>query len=154
MKRVFLRGIITILAVPLLLLGCAAPAPPEMPALQGGQEAVTVALSEDTFRAENHIVRDIELVRPGSLIVSLGANPTTGFEWGDAQISASGVVTEQSRVFVPPQTEGSMAGAPGKNVWVFDSLAAGTTTVRMGYSRPWAGGEKDVWTLTLNVTVK
>jgi hypothetical protein len=30
---------------------------------------------------------------------------------------------------------------------------AGDATVTLSYSRPWAGGEKDVWTYTLHVTV-
>ena len=140
----------------LSLVGCKTEATPEtnVPPLHGGQEAQMIELSVDDFSAQNHITRDIELIRPGSLIVSLGANPTTGFEWSDAEISNSAVVSEQSFVYVPPQTEGSMAGAPGKNVWVFDSQQPGKLSIKMSYSRPWEGGEKDQWTLTINVEVK
>ncbi|MDD5038600.1 MAG: protease inhibitor I42 family protein [Dehalococcoidales bacterium] len=156
MKRISVLIVISILLLPLMILGCKSEKSPEtsVPALHGGQEAKMIELSTDDFMAQNHITRDIELIRPGSLIVSLGANPTTGFEWGEAEVSDSSVVAEQSHNYVPPQTEGTVVGAPGKDVWVFDSQQAGTATIKMSYSRPWEGGEKDVQTLTINVTVK
>jgi predicted secreted protein len=47
-----------------------------------------------------------------------------------------------------------MVGAAGKDVWTFNSKAAGTTAIKFSYSRPWDGGEKDTFTLTINVNVK
>jgi inhibitor of cysteine peptidase len=155
-KKILLSGLITVLLLPLLITGCKAaePAAPEVPPLHGGQEAKMIEISTDDFGAQPHVTRDVELIRPGSLIISLGANPTTGFQWGEADISDTAVITQQSHNFVPPQTEGPLAGAPGKDVWVFDSAAPGKATIKMSYSRPWEGGEKDVWTLAVNVTVK
>jgi predicted secreted protein len=140
----------------LLLVGCKAEAAPQtnVPPLHGGQEARMIELSVDDFTAQKHITRNIELIRPGSLIVILGANLSTGFEWNDAEMSDPAVITEQSFAYVPPQTEGPTVGAPGKSVWVFDSQRAGTATIKMSYGRPWEGGEKDEWALTINVKVK
>lgn len=137
-------------------ISCTEKAAPDsnVPALHGGQEAKMIELSTDDFMADNHIARNVELIRPGSLIVSLGANPSTGFQWGEAEINSPSIVSEQSHNYVPPQTEGPTAGAPGKDVWVFDSVSPGKATIRMSYSRPWEGGEKDEWTLIINVTVK
>jgi predicted secreted protein len=160
MKKLLIFSLIAILLIPLLALGCKSeesPVPPsDVPALHGGQEAKTIDISIDEFTAQNHLTRDVELIRPGSLIVSLGSNPTTGFQWGEAEISAPAVVAQQSHNFVEPQSSNneSVVGAPGKDVWVFDSKEAGTATIKTSYSRPWEGGEKDVWTLTINVTVK
>ena len=156
MKRISILIVISILLLPLMILGCKSEKSPgtSVPALHGGQEAKMIELSTDDFMAQNHITKDIELIRPGSLIVSLGANPSTGFEWGEAEVSNPSVVSEQSHNFVPPQTVGSTVGAPGKDVWVFDSIAPGGATIKMSYSRPWEGGEKDEWTITINVTVK
>ncbi len=159
MKKLLIFSLIAILLIPLLVLGCKteeSPPPSDVPALHGGQEAKMIEISIDDFTAQNHLTRDIELIRPGSLIVSLGSNPTTGFQWGEAEISAPAVVAQQSHNFVEPQASGKegVVGAPGKDVWVFDSKEAGTATIKMSYSRPWEGGEKDVWTLTINVTVK
>ena len=158
MKRILIFGIVTVLLLPLLVVGCKQEEPPtpEMPPLNGGQEAVLIELSCDDFAAQNHMTRDIELIRPGSLIVSLCSNPTTGFQWAEAENSDASVVHEVSHNFVEPQATGDepVVGAPGKDVWVFDSMKQGNATVKMSYGRPWEGGEKDEWTLTLNITVK
>ena len=159
MKKPLIFSLIAILLIPLLALGCKSeesPLPSEVPALHGGQEARTIEISIDVFMAQNYLSRDVELIRPGSLIVNLGSNRTTGFQWGEAEISAPAVVAQQSHNFVEPQASGKegVVGAPGKDVWVFDSKGVGTATIKMNYSRPWEGGEKDVWTLTINVTVK
>ena len=158
MKKLLVLGLIVVLWVPLLLAGCRqteqTPAP--VPPLHGGQEAVMIEISTDEFATQSHAVKSVELTPPGSLIVSLGSNPTTGFQWGEAVISDPSVIEQESHNFVPPQTGNvtPAVGAPGKDVWVFNSLKAGTATISLSYSRPWEGGEKDVWTLTLNVTVK
>jgi inhibitor of cysteine peptidase len=158
MKKIITFGLVSILLLPLLIIGCskAAPTTPAtpttVPAINGGQEAKTIELSLDDFTAQNNIVKDIELIRPGSLIVSLGSNGSTGYAWGEAEIGNTALVTQASRDFVEPQT--NLVGAPGKDVWTFDSLAAGTTTIKMSYSQPWEGGDKDTFTLTINVTVK
>lgn len=144
-----------LLLVPVVVTGCQSESDEEnMPALHGGQEAQMIELSTDNFATDNHITKNVTLIRPGSLIVTLGANPATGFEWEDAVIANNAVVEEQSHVYVEPQTDSNAVGAPGKDVWVFDSLKAGETTINMSYSRPWDGGEKDVWTLTINVSVE
>ncbi len=152
-----LISIIALILLPVILLaGCKTDVTPEtpVPPLNGGQEAQMIELSIEDFSHRNHITRDIELIRPGSLIVSLGANPTTGFQWSNAEISNTDTVTEQSFVYVPPQTEGTAVGTPGKNVWVFDSQQPGISTIKLGYSRPWEGGEKDIFTLIINIDVK
>ncbi|MFH1381382.1 MAG: protease inhibitor I42 family protein [Chloroflexota bacterium] len=156
MKKALIFGVIAALFISTLALGCTKtePATPPMPPLNGGQEAKTIEISVDDFMAQNHLTRDVVLIRPGSLIVSLGANPTTGFTWEEAEISNPSVVTEQSHNFVAPQADSQVVGAPGKDVWVFDPQQPGTATIKMSYSRPWEGGEKDEWTLTLNVTVE
>ena len=165
MKKTLICGLVIILTLPLLVLGCAKeepaqqPSPSSVPALNGGQEADMIEISTDEFAADKNIVRDIEVVRPGSLLVSLGANPTTGFQWDEnPSVSTSGgqeIITQISHQYVEPeQGEEPLVGAPGKDVWVFDSKNPGTATIKFSYSRPWEGGEKDEWTLTINVTVK
>jgi predicted secreted protein len=159
MKKVFVFGLVSALLLPLMVAGCKADEPTntEVPPLNGGQEAVTIELSCDDFAAQNNITRDVDIVRPGSLIVSLCSNGTTGYQWDEsANISAPSVIEQVSHTFVEPQASGGepVIGAAGKDVRVFDSLEAGTATIKIGYSRPWEGGEKDAWTLTLNVTVR
>jgi inhibitor of cysteine peptidase len=147
MKKSLFIGLSLIMLLLVAKMGCASEEP----------QAQMIELSIDDFAAENHITRDIELVKPGSLIASLGTNPTTGFDWAaDAAISDPTVVEQESFNYVEPQPVNGEAvvGAPGKDVWVFNSLKPGTATIDFSYSRPWEGGEKDEWTLTVNVTVK
>jgi len=83
MKKLIIFCLVSILLAPLFVLGCKSeepPTPSEMPALKGGQEAKTIEISIDDFTAQNYVTKDVELIRPGSLIVSLGSNPTTGFQ--------------------------------------------------------------------------
>ena len=159
MKRTVFLGLISLLLLPLIAIACTSGATgktdnnPSVPPLNGGEEAKTIEISLDDFAAENHMTKDITITKPGSLIVTLGANPTTGFTWEeDTVITGSGMV-RVSHEYVTPQDDG-VVGAPGKDVWVFDSAGAGMATVSFSYSRPWEGGEKDAWTLTLNVTVR
>jgi inhibitor of cysteine peptidase len=163
MKRIIAVCLASVILLPLLMLGCnkeettpATTPATTVPALNGGQEAKQIELTLDDFTAQKNMVKDIELIRPGSLIVTLGANPTTGFQWGEAEISDTAIVTEASHNYVEPQSgsDEPVVGAPGKDVWVFDSTAAGTATIKMSYGRPWEGGEKDEVTLTINITVK
>jgi inhibitor of cysteine peptidase len=123
-----------------------------VPALHGGEEAQVIDLALGDFSTENNIVKNIELVKPGSLIVKLGSNASTGYEWAEATITDTNIITQADRNFVAPKTD--MVGAAGTDVWTFDSLKEGTATIKFSYGRPWEGGEKDTYTLTINITVK
>ena len=85
--------------------------------------------------------------------LSLVSNPTTGFSWSEtAQVSDAAVLKQVSHEYIAP--EGGMAGASGKEVWVFDTLEKGTATVYLEYGRPWEGGEKAEWTYKVTVNVE
>jgi predicted secreted protein len=63
------------------------------------------------------------------------------------------VVQQTASEYVAPETQG-LVGASGNQVWTFEALQKGTTSLTMEYGRPWEGGEKGVWTFELTVTVK
>jgi len=163
MKKLVFIALVAVLLVPALITGCGKSVTTTIPAttipattmpdINGGQEAQIIDVTLGQFDAENNMVKNIQLVKPGSLIVRLGSNGTTGYAWGEAQISDTKVVTEASRQFVGPQ-DTTLVGSGGTEVWVFDSQSAGTATIKISYSRPWEGGEKDTFTMTINVTVK
>jgi inhibitor of cysteine peptidase len=124
-----------------------------MPPLKGGVEGKIVEVGYHEFLEKKTITREIETTVPGSIVVSLASNPTTGFSWAEnTVISDPSVIKQVEHNYVAP-TAGSPPGSPGKDVWTLDSLKAGTATVTMSYSRPWEGGEKNEWTFTLNVTI-
>ncbi len=132
----------TLLATLVALVGCATTA--------AGQASVEVSC--DDFATRNEIESEVGINAGETLQVSLCANPTTGFVWEDAEIANPDILQQVERRFVAPT--GDRAGAPGSEVWTFKGLAKGTTSVSMGYSRPWEGGEKGQWRFNLTVTVR
>lgn len=135
--------ICAVAAISLCLLGCA-PAAKE----------ASVQVSCDDLMNQQHISKQVAVAVDGSLTVTLCSNPTTGFVWSEtAQISDQTVLQQTSHRFVAPEETG-MVGVPGQEVWTFQALKKGTSTVSMEYSRPWEGGEKGEWTFALTVTVK
>jgi inhibitor of cysteine peptidase len=106
--------------------------------------------------SKNHISQQIKVPTNELLTVTLGSNPTTGFQWlEEAQISDTTVLKQIDHEYIGPESEPPPPpGTPGQEVWKFEALKEGTATVSLEYSRPWEGGEKAEWTYTLTVTVK
>lgn len=117
---------------------------------------VSVQASCDDFmklQTPAGISKKLQVPAGSSFTVTLCSNPSTGFKWSElAQISDQAVVRQRSHEFVPP--EKAMPGAPGQEVWVFEALKKGTSTVYLEYGRPWEGGEKGTWKFNLTVVVK
>jgi len=136
----------------ILLLACAPAAAPSTTPAAGPGAVVTVTC--DQFSQKAHITRDVTVGAGSTITVTLCSNPTTGFQWGEqAQISNPQVLKQTSHKSVGP-ADTTLVGAPGSQVWTFQALSAGTGTASFSYSRPWEGGEKDVQTFKLNVTVQ
>lgn len=135
------------------IAGCSAPA-------EGGNQEpkpVAVDVSCDDFQkpGQQHIIRTVEVATNGTLTVSLCSNPSTGFSWEEAKISDQTVLQQLDHQPADSASATPAAvGAPSKEVWTFKALKPGQATVSMQYSRPWAGGEKGEWTLTLTVAVR
>ena len=96
--------------------------------------------------------KQMDIAVGGTLTVTLDSNQTTGFSWGLKEIGDTNVLQETDNKYVAPTS--SLMGAGGKKVWNFKALKAGTTTLSMDYSQPWAGGQKDVKSFNLTVAVK
>jgi len=117
-------------------------------------EEISIEVSYDDFMANNHITREVETIVGDSIEVTLASNPSTGFQWSEsAQISEPSVLEQKTHEYVPPGQQDGVVGAAGKEVWTFEALQQGTTTVSMEYGRPWEGGEKGAWTFVLTVVV-
>ena len=115
----------------------------------------SIDASCDDFMKLQHISQEVELAVDGSLTVTLCSNPTTGFKWESAKISDPTVLKESSHEFVSPEeSKQPRAGAAGKEVWTFEALKAGQSTISIEYSQSWEGGEKAAWTYDLTVVVQ
>jgi len=140
--------------ISLSLLACS-PVSTEEP-VSPAPNKVYVEVTCDDFMNQKHISKQFEIQTGGLLTVALCSNPTTGFLWSEeAQISDKGVLNQGQHEFVGPESEPPPPpGTPGQEVWTFNALKEGTSTVSMEYSRPWEGGEKAAWTFVLTVVVK
>jgi inhibitor of cysteine peptidase len=99
------------------------------------------------------ISKNAQVSAGSSFTVTLCSNQTTGFQWSEsAQISDQTVIRQTGHKFEPPK--GGLVGAAGQEVWTFEALKKGTSTISMEYSRPWEGGEKGTWKFNLTIVVK
>ena len=124
-----------------------------MPPLDDGVKGILLEVTCDEFAVDPHITREVEITFPGSFVVSLCANPSTGFTWEEVKIENESVIHQTDRNHVSSEVVG-VVGASEKEVWSFNSATSGTAVLMFEYSRPWEGGEKDEWTVELVVIVK
>ena len=97
--------------------------------------------------------RQVEVAVGGSVIVNLESNASTGFQWVLVNIGDETVLKNVANTYEAPEDTG-MVGVPGEEIWTFDALKKGTSTIAMEYSQPWAGGTKAAETFDLTVVVK
>ena len=136
--------ICAVVAVSVSLLACSAPV-----------KQASVEVSCDDFYKQAAISREVKVPADSSLTVTLCSNPTTGFQWEEAQISDQTVLQETGHKFVSPESEPPPPpGTPGQEVWTFQTLKKGTSTISIDYSRPWEGGEKGTWKFSLTMIVE
>jgi len=95
----------------------------------------------------------VTLEQGQTLAISLESNPTTGYGWQVLEMEAA--VLQQSGEVEYKQSSGSegLVGAGGVETLRFEALAAGQTTLTLGYMRPWES-VPPVETFTLQVTVQ
>jgi predicted secreted protein len=97
--------------------------------------------------------KEIEIPLNGSLVVTLKDNSDGGYFWPEqAEISDPAVLAQTDYKYVPP--EGGPPGAPGKDVWTFEALNQGTSTIFMEYRRPWEPSGQPAQVFDLTVVIK
>ena len=135
-----------VLLLPLIAGACADPSP----------QTRVVEIDCERFSAtagdQIKLTRWVTVEEGDSVVVRLCANPSTGFAWEEAAISAPGVLRQQEHDYIPPAI--SMPGASGMERWDFLAVGKGACTVFLSYSRPWDGGEKGARQFELHVEVK
>jgi inhibitor of cysteine peptidase len=150
MKKTFILGLVSILLLPLLTAGCALK---EAVSPTTASKAQTVEITLDEFSAQKSMLKYVELAQLSTLTVRLGSNPTTGYSWEDAEIIHPEVIKQISRNYEEP-TDTGLVGAGGTEVWVFKATDTGLAMIKMSYGQSWEGGEKDAYTVTINVNVR
>jgi predicted secreted protein len=119
-------------------------------------QAGPIEIDCDAFYQGPNQAMQVALSPADEITVRLCSNPSTGFQWTEeAVISDTDVVVQQSHAYQAPSEEGGppAPGTPGVEVWVFRAVTSGESVIRLEYSQPWEGGEKETWTLELTVEV-
>jgi inhibitor of cysteine peptidase len=124
-----------------------------LPMAACSSQEVSVELSIDDFTSQNQLSKEVRVAAGDTIKMVLGSNMTTGFSWQPPVITDDAVVRQKGESgYIPPDEQ--IPGAGGKEVWYFEALKAGVSTVSMEYSQPWEGGEKAAWEFNLKVTVE
>ena len=117
---------------------------------------INVQFTCDDFTNQQHITHYVNASEGDTIEITLCANPTTGFEWGEVRISDESALELIGREFHAPGSpdDPPAPGTPGMEELTLKALKKGESQVYMEYSQPWDGGEKAVWTYEMTVTVK
>jgi inhibitor of cysteine peptidase len=95
----------------------------------------------------------VELKVGQQLVITLESNPTTGYGWHVAQID-EGVLTQVGEVeYNPSSSDEQLVGSGGTETLTFEAVAAGTTTLTLGYDRIWETVPPEQ-TFTLTIVIK
>jgi inhibitor of cysteine peptidase len=136
-------SVIIAMLVSLAVSGCAA----------GAQPTTTIQVPMGDVLNQKIINRDVALAVGDRLEVSLGANHSTLYRWtAQTQIADPTIVQQTSHEYVAPNPPG-IIGAPGTEVWKFNALKTGTTTIVTDY-RMSTDPMHPACTFTANVTVQ
>lgn len=99
------------------------------------------------------------VTEPGPIRLSVGeevtirleSNRTTGYQWTAVTEPDAAVATVVSTSYRPGDSDA--VGAGGTQDFVVRGVAAGTTTLELGYSRPWEEGTPPAQTASFPITV-
>jgi predicted secreted protein len=94
----------------------------------------TLAQDEITLAAVDN-GRSLALTEPQELVITLPANPSTGFLWQAVALD-SGVLVETDPGALR-YVEATTPGVAAQQVLRFRAIGAGTTDLRLSYRRPW-----------------
>jgi predicted secreted protein len=119
------------------------------------QAAEPLGATCDQFQSTQTIEQTREIAPGSDVNVTLCSNPSTGFAWAEPQLGDTSVVRLVDRSYqAPGGATIPVVGAAGGEVLTFHAVAAGTTTVAIRYSQPWAAGTEGKWTYRLSITVR
>ena len=92
---------------------------------------------------------------PGDVIVlSLAANPTTGYDWEVVEPSDVAIVQVGDRSFGQDANVEGLPGAGGTDRWRIEALGSGRTHLELVYGRRWETVAEPSRTFSLEVTVR
>ncbi len=123
-----------------------------LPGCGGGPEDAYLEVTCNEFKEQADIYRELEVPEGSTFTVTLCTSATSGFLWSKEVGISDGAVVSQ------PEHELKGKGvldASSEEMWTFQALSAGNSTVNLKYNRPWEiDYDQKTWTLELLVVVK
>ncbi|MFC9435696.1 protease inhibitor I42 family protein [Nocardia sp. NPDC057030] len=89
-----------------------------------------------------------------SLVVTLPANPSTGYLWQITELDANLLQAQGDPGFKPDPNVPVAPGSGGGSVWTFVGKAAGSTKLSMDYLRPWEQGIEPAQKFSMTIKVE
>ena len=112
---------------------------------------VNVAFAQEKPEADSP--EQVMEVRVGkNFVITLGSNPTTGYQWQLASPLEEAILKLVSSKYVPDKPQ--RIGSGGKEAWTFKAIGKGKVTLVFHYVRPWEKGVPPVKQATFAVTVR
>jgi len=116
-------------------------------------EPSEVFFSLKDFQSQSHISTTITIEVGERFKVVLGANPTVGFQWQEnVGIDNKSIVRQIEHKSVASAT--GVLGSPIQDVWTFETLKKGTTTISIECSRPWKDRDLEIIKITITTKVE
>ena len=81
--------------------------------------------------------KQITLQAGDVMTVTLESNPTTGYGWQVMEIDNTILVQNDDPEYKGSSNSGGQVGAGGTETFRYKAVGTGTTTLEMGYLRPW-----------------
>lgn len=139
-----------------LVAGCAV-AQDAAPAPEKSAPTEPAAPVANTNKMPDKIINDAgngasaTLKKGQRLLVKLGSNPTTGYEWSVAKTDDKLLPTDGETEFDVPTTQ--MAGVPTVQTLFFKAKAVGKVVLELQYTRPWEEDKAPakVYKVTMNI---
>jgi inhibitor of cysteine peptidase len=94
----------------------------------------------------------VEVAKGQKFTLTLDSNASTGYEWQLAQPPEEKTVKFLEKLYKAPKTD--RVGAAGLELWIFEAVGPGETTISLKYVRSWEKDVKPEETATFAILVK
>jgi len=94
-----------------------------------------------------------DLSRGQVLLITLESNPTTGYSWQVVPVDPA-ILKQVGNAEFKSSAPPPVVGAGGTETFRFETVGAGTTTLKLNYHRPWEKDVPPVITVMLLITVR
>ena len=96
--------------------------------------------------------REMQLKKGQTLVVTLEANPTTGYSWEVTEPLDEQVLRQLGEPEF--KAESDLVGAGGVQILRFEAVNAGQTTLKLAYRRSWEKDVEPLETYSIEVVVR